>query len=106
MIVDILISCVYLFSLYTYLFYFRKKYNEEYHFLAKIEHFEHESIIGMITLINEDILTIKDLEVYSIYINERTVYIEISKIPNDFYNQQEIKLDIVDNFIVGYEVIN
>ncbi len=104
MVIDIILTYVYLFCLYTYVFYFRKRFNEKYHFLAKIEQFEHDYITGNIDVINEDILTIKDFEVYSISINNRTLYIEIDKIPNCFYEGNLIKLDIVDNFIVGYEV--
>lgn len=104
MVIDIILTYVYLFCLYTYVFYFRKRFNEKYHFLAKIEQFEHDYITGNIDVINEDILTIKDFEVYSISINNRTLYIEINKIPNCFYEGNLIKLDIVDNFIVGYEV--
>lgn len=104
MVIDIILTYVYLFCLYTYVFYFKKRFNEKYHFLAKIEQFEHDYITGNIDVINEDILTIKDFEVYSISINNRTLYIEIDKIPNCFYEVNLIKLDIVDNFIVGYEV--
>ena len=66
MVIDIILTYVYLFCLYTYVFYFRKRFNEKYHFLAKIEQFEHDYITGNIDVINEDILTIKDFEVYSI----------------------------------------
>jgi len=104
MVIDIILTYVYLSCLYTYVFYFRKRFNEKYHFLAKIEQFEHDYITGNIDVINEDILTIKDFEVYSISINNRTLYIEIDKIPNCFYEGNLIKIDIVDNFIVGYEV--
>ena len=37
MVVDVILVTGYLWILYTYLFYFRKKFNEEYHFLAKFE---------------------------------------------------------------------
>lgn len=104
MIIDILLTSLYLFCLYTYMFYFRKQFNEKYHFLAKIQHFEHDFIVGNINLINEDVLTIKDFDVYSISINDRTLYIEIDKINDVFYEGNLIKLDIVDNFVVGYEV--
>ena len=86
------------------MFYFRKKYNDKYHFLAKIEQYEHEYVKGRICTINEDILTIKDFEVYSILINDRTLYIESDLIPEVFYDGNLIELDVVDNFIVGYEV--
>ena len=105
MVVDVILVTGYLWILYTYLFYFRKKFNEEYHFLAKVEQFEHDYVCGNIDLINEDIITVKNLIVYSLSINDRTVFIEVGKIPDVFYDVNKIKLDVVDNFVVGYEVV-
>ncbi len=106
MIIDIILVSLYLFVVYTYVFCYRKYYNDRYHFLAKIEHFDHEYIEGEIEQIDNDAVTIKNFYVYSLKINARTVYIEEEVFPEIFKLNQSVKLDIVDNFIVGYEVIN
>ena len=105
MFIDIILTTIYLWALFTYIFYFRLLYNEEYHFLAKIEHYSHEIIDGTICAIDNEVTTIKKMEVNLLNINGRTIYIECSKKPEFFTNDLHVKLEIVDNFIVGYEVI-
>lgn len=105
MFLDIILSTVYLWILYTYIFYFRKTYNERYHFLAKVEQYEHEIINGVIGEIEEQITTIKNLETYLISIAGRIVYIECNKKSESFKIGTPMKVEVVDNFVVGYEVI-
>ena len=105
MFVDILLTTIYLWTLFTYVFYLRILYNEEYHFLAKIEHYDHEIIDGIVIAVDNEVTTIKKIEVNLLNINGRTIYIECSKKPELFSENLHVKLEIVDNFIVGYEVI-
>ena len=105
MFLDIILSTVYLWILYTYVFYFRKLDNGRYHFLAKVEQYEHEIISGVIDEIEEHITTIKNIESYLLRIAGRIVYIECDKKTETFKIGTTIKVDVVDNFVVGYEVI-
>ena len=105
MFVDILLTTIYLWGLFTYVFYFRLLYNEGYHFLAKIEHYTHEIIEGYIDSIDNEVTTIKKMEIHLLKIKGRTIYIECSKKPERFDKNLHVKLEIVDNFVVGYEVI-
>ena len=105
MFIDIILTTIYLWALFTYIFYFRLLYNEEYHFLAKIEHYNHEIIDGIINTLDNEVTTIKKMEVNLLNINGRTIYIECRRKPESFTANLHVKLEIVDNFIVGYEVI-
>ena len=105
MFLDIIFSTVYLWILYTYVFYFRKLYNERYHFLAKVEQYEHEIISGVIDEIEEHITTIKNIESYLLRIAGRIVYIECDKKTEFFKIGSTMNVEVVDNFVVGYEVI-
>ena len=105
MFIDIILTTIYLWALFTYIFYFRLLYNEEYHFLAKIEHYNHEIIDGIINTLDNEVTTIKKMEVNLLNINGRTIYIECRRKPELFTADLRVKLEIVDNFIIGYEVI-
>ena len=105
MFLDIILSTIYLWALYTYVFYFRKMYNEMYHFLAKVEQYEHEIISGVIDEIEDDITTIKNMETYLVSIAGRIVYIECDKKAESFKIGATMNVEVVDNFVVGYEVI-
>lgn len=105
MIVDIILATIYLWFLYTYLFYFRKVYNEEYHFLAKVEQYEHEELNGVVSYLDENITTIKNMEVYTLKVNGRIVYLECSKMPSNIYIDTNVKFIVMDNFVIGYEVL-
>ena len=105
MVVDIILATIYLWFLYTYLFYFRKVYNEEYHFLAKVEQYEHEELIGVVSYLDENITTIKNMEVYTLKVNGRIVYFECSKMPSNIDIDTNVKFIVMDNFVIGYEVL-
>lgn len=107
MIIDIILSTAYFSFLYTYLTFIRKEYNEKYHFYAKIEQFDHEYFEGEIVVLEEDVITVDSIEVNTIKVGSRTLFIEnkvLQKHP-DICLGNNIKVDIVDKFIVGYEVI-
>ena len=80
--------------------------NSYYHFLAKIQHFDHEIINGVISFIDLNIKTIDNFEVYEIKINNRTIFIEANKFSNEFKINNSFSFEIVDNFIIGYGVID
>lgn len=107
MFVSIVLASGYLWFLYTYYFYHRNNLNERYHMLAKIEQFTCEEVVGKITDYDDNIITINTLEAHTITINhKRIVYLELnhqSTIKERI--NMEMKLKIVDNFIVGYEEI-
>jgi ABC-type multidrug transport system fused ATPase/permease subunit len=105
MIIDIILTTIYLWVLYTYLFYFRKVYNEEYHFLAKVEQYQHEELNGVISYLDKEITTIKNMEVYTLKVNGRIVYFECSKIPSNIDIDTNVKFIVMDNFVIGYEVL-
>lgn len=105
MILDCLLVTGYLWFLYTYLCFYKKILNDEYHFLAKVEQFEHEIIKGYVEEVIEDVNTIRGIECYFIKIGNRTLYIEINKVSSFVYDGELIMFDVCDNFIVGYEVL-
>jgi ABC-type multidrug transport system fused ATPase/permease subunit len=105
MIIDIILTTIYLWVLFTYLFYFRKVYNEEYHFLAKVEQYQHEELNGVISYLDKEITTIKNMEVYTLKVNGRIVYFECSKIPSNIDIDTNVKFIVMDNFVIGYEVL-
>ena len=105
MFVDVLLATAYLWCLFTYYFYLRKVYNESYHFLAKVEQYEHEIIEGNIAYIEKEVNTIKGMEVYTLKVNHRIIYIEQNKYPTEFCDGTFIKVEVVDNFVIGYEVL-
>jgi hypothetical protein len=105
MIIDIILTTIYLWVLYTYLFYFRKVYNEEYHFLAKVEQYQHEELNGVVSYLDKEITTIKNMEVYTLKVNGRIVYFECSKMPSNIDIDTNVKFIVMDNFVIGYEVL-
>ena len=105
MVIDIILTTIYLWVLYTYLFYFRKVYNEEYHFLAKVEQYEHEELNGVVCYLDKEITTIKNMEVYTMKVSRRIVYFECSKMPSNITINSNVKFIVMDNFVIGYEVL-
>lgn len=105
MVIDIILTTIYLWVLYTYLFYFRKVYNEEYHFLAKVEQYEHEELNGVVSYLDEEITTIKNMEVCTLKVSGRIVYFECSKMPSNIDIDTNVKFIVMDNFVIGYEVL-
>lgn len=106
MIVDIILSFSYISFLFTYFAFIKKELNIKYHFLAKIQQFKHETLKVNEIVYDENIQTINGIESYELKLDEkRIVYIE-----NIFFQELEkiefktITLDIVDKFVVGYEV--
>ncbi len=106
MVLDIILTTIYLWILFTYVFYFKKVYNDEYHFLAVVEQFEHEIIEGEITLLEKEVITIKNMEVYTMKVSNRIIYIECQKLPDEFNEESYVKLEVVDNFVIGYEGVS
>ena len=66
----------------------------------------HEIINGVISFIDLNIKTIDNFEVYEIKINNRTIFIEANKFSNEFKINNNYNFEIVDNFIIGYGVID
>ena len=108
MIIDIVLSSFYLGFLYTYFFFIRKELNARYHFLACIDNYDHEILEGEIVFLDDEIITVSNIESYTIKIDNRTLFIEnvfLNKNP-EFSLNRKIKVEIVDKFIIGFEVDN
>lgn len=107
MILDILLVGSYFSYVFTYHSFIKKNLNSKYHLLAKIQHFEHEIINGSITSVDNNIKTIENFEVYTLKINDaRTVFIEAKKLDETLKTSTNINIAVVDNFVIGYEVID
>ena len=107
MILDILLVGSYFSYVFTYHSFIKKNLNSKYHLLAKIQHFEHEIINGSITFVDNNIKTIENFEVYTLKINDaRTVFIEAKKLDETLKSSTNINIAVVDNFVIGYEVID
>lgn len=106
MLLDILIVGSYFSYIFIYHSFIKKNLNAKYHLLAKIQHFEHEIVEGKITFIDDKLKTIDSFEVLTLSINNaRTVFIELNKLNDILKSNSTFKISIVDNFIIGYEVI-
>lgn len=106
MILDILIVGSYFSYIFIYHSFIKKNLNAKYHLLAKIQHFDHEIIEGKITFIDNKLKTIDNFEVITLSVNNaRTVFIEFDKLNDDLRSNNNLKISIVDNFLIGYEVI-
>lgn len=105
-IINTLITGSYFSYIFIYNSLIKRNLNSYYHFLAKIQHFDHEIINGIISFIDLNIKTIDNFEVYEIKFNNRTIFIEANKFFDEFKINNSYNLEIVDNFIIGYEVID
>ena len=106
MLLDILIVGSYFSYIFIYHSFIKKNLNAKYHLLAKIQHFDHEIVAGKITFIDNKLKTIDSFEVLTLSINNaRTVFIELDKLNDILKSNSTFKISIVDNFIIGYEVI-
>ena len=45
------------------------------------------------------------MEVYTLKVNGRIVYFECSKIPSNIDIDTNVKFIVMDNFVIGYEVL-
>lgn len=106
MIFDIILSSLYLGFVYTYLAFIRVELNARYHFLACIDNFEHEFITGEISFIDDSLITVSNVEVYTVKINNRTLFIEGCHLINNpiISVNQKLTLEVVDKYIIGFEV--
>ena len=104
--INILITSLCLGYVYTYFSFFRKELNEKYHFLAKIDNYDHQLLQTKIIRITKENYTISEMIAYQVELeNNQVIYIEKSKYDDKIEINKDIKLETVDNFIVGYEVI-
>ena len=106
MIVDIVVVSIWLSYLYTYFFFIVKELNNRYHLLATIEQYDHLIVDSKIESISQNTYTINDLLVYEINLeNSKVIYIEKEKIANELSKDSNIRFELVDNLVVGYEVL-
>ena len=108
MVLDMVLSFLYMSIVFVYNKLIKKCINEEYHMLAKIQHFDHEVIEGSISYIDEHLTTINTFETHHLIVNGRSFYVDSNKIDvlNTFKINQKIKAELVDNMLVAFEVIN
>lgn len=108
MIINTVLSFLYVSLLFSYVKLVNKSFNEQYHMLAKIQHYDHETIIGKINFIDEQLTTINTFETYHIKVEQRSFYVDNTKL--DVFDKlklnMKIKAIIVDNMLIAYEVIN
>ena len=105
-IINTLITGSYFSYIFIYNSLIKRNLNSYYHFLAKIQHFDHEIVNGIISSIDLNIKTIDNFEVYELKVNNRTIFIEANKFSDEFKINNSYNFEAVDNFIIGYEVIN
>lgn len=106
MIFDIILTSFCFSYWFTYFFYYRKENLNRYHFLAKIQHYDHEQICDQIEMIDIQEVTIEGMITNTVLLqNGRKVQIEKSFVA-ELFMHKTYRFDIVDRFIVGYEEVS
>lgn len=108
MVINMIIAFLYMSLLFTYVKLINKDFNEQYHMLAKIQHYNHETIKGNITYIDDMLTTINTFETFHMKVEERSFYVDSNKVNvfETFKLNMKVKVIIVDNILIAYEVIN
>jgi len=105
MVLDIVLSsilAIYIFTVYRFIF---KELNEQYHFLAKIEQFDHIFIDDTVKSIDIDTITLNKMIVEKVEFNNGSIaFIEANKRDDHFILSSRVKAEVVDKVIIAYEV--
>lgn len=103
--VDIVLTSFCLCYWFTYTFYYRKENINQYHFLAKIQHYPHERLVDVIDQIDEQEITIEGIVTHTVSLKKgRKIQIE-DAFTAQIEPHKKYQFDVVDHFIVGYEEV-
>lgn len=88
----------------TYGLYIRKKWNAHYHFLAKVEQFEHKVFQGELVAKSDCPITNENMSMIEVRLDRDVLFVEADKAPL-FELGKNYRVEAVDGVIVGYEEI-
>ena len=94
----------YAFWALTYALYIRKRWNQRYHFLAKVEQFEARLLEGEIATIEEKTITTENMRLREVRLGNDVLFVEQDK-ADLFRVGAKYRLKAVDGVIIGYEEI-
>jgi hypothetical protein len=102
-----LLTTLYFWYLLIYLSFIRPSLNATYHFLAEIEHFDHEKKEGIIASLSTKTITIKKMRCLEMRMDGGAIYyLEETRAGTWAKEGNKVSLEIVDSFIVGYKEIS
>lgn len=94
----------YAFWVLTYVLYIRKRWNQRYHFLAKVEQFEPRFVEGEIVSISERAITNENMRLCEVRFADDVLFVESDK-ADYFRVDMKCRVKAVDGVIIGYEEI-
>lgn len=101
-VIDIILTCTYFIYLDISILFLRKQNIIKYQFLAKIDNLEHEELNCNIKKIGKE-KVIKNIICNELELdNKRTVFLECNKVDINQILNKEIKIEVCDNFVIGW----
>ncbi|MBO4541397.1 MAG: hypothetical protein J5736_05425 [Bacilli bacterium] len=88
----------------AYLMFFRKRWNQRYHFLAKVEQFDRRASQGQISAVAENAITNEGMSFVEIRFESDVFFVEADK-ANLFSVGMKCRIAAVDGVIIAYEKI-